>query len=72
MHKRWKVLAVACALAIGMPSGAALAHDPEEFGGTPLTDPFGHKWSLGTHKEDLTPQEINKRAEEFFAHSARK
>jgi len=27
-----------------------------------VTDPFGHSWSLATHKEDLTPQEISKRA----------
>lgn len=32
-----------------------------------LTDPFGHKWSIGTHKEDLTRDEINRRAEAFFA-----
>jgi PhnB protein len=35
-----------------------------------LTDPFGHKWSLATHKEDLTPQEIRKRADAFFAQMA--
>ena len=23
-----------------------------------LTDPFGHKWSLATHQEDLTPQQV--------------
>jgi PhnB protein len=28
-----------------------------------LTDPFGHAWSLGTHKEDLAPAEIRKRAQ---------
>lgn len=28
-----------------------------------LTDPFGHCWSLATHKEDLTPEEIRKRAQ---------
>lgn len=27
-----------------------------------LKDPFGHQWTLGTHKEDLTPEEIGKRA----------
>jgi uncharacterized glyoxalase superfamily protein PhnB len=27
-----------------------------------LADPFGHAWSLATHKEDLTPEEIGKRA----------
>ena len=27
-----------------------------------LEDPFGHKWHIATHKEDLTPEEIKKRA----------
>jgi PhnB protein len=27
-----------------------------------LVDPFGHKWTLATHKEDLTPEEMGKRA----------
>ncbi|MEE9396234.1 MAG: VOC family protein [Methylococcales bacterium] len=31
-----------------------------------LEDPFGHIWFLATHKEDLTPEEISKRAETFF------
>lgn len=31
-----------------------------------LSDPYGHYWSVATHKEDLTVDEINKRAEEFF------
>ena len=31
-----------------------------------LTDPFGHSWSLATHKEDLTPEEIAKRVQEAF------
>ena len=44
MHRRWKVLAVACVAALAMPASAAVAHDPEELGGTPLTDPFGHKF----------------------------
>lgn len=35
-----------------------------------LTDPFGHKWTLATHKEDLTPEEIGKRAQGFFAQMA--
>ena len=24
----------------------------------PITDPFGHKWSLGTAIKDLTPEEL--------------
>ena len=35
-----------------------------------LTDPFGHKWTLATHKEDLTMEEIRKRAQGFFAQMA--
>ena len=31
-----------------------------------LEDPFGHIWFLATHKEDLTPEDINKRAEVLF------
>ncbi len=27
-----------------------------------LVDPFGHVWTLSTHKEDLTPDEIKERA----------
>ena len=27
-----------------------------------VTDPFGHQWAISTHKEDLTPEEINERA----------
>ena len=30
MNRRWKVLAVACATALAMPEGVAVAHDPEE------------------------------------------
>jgi PhnB protein len=26
-----------------------------------LTDPFGHSWSLATHKEDVAPAEMQKR-----------
>lgn len=32
-----------------------------------VTDPFGHEWGIATHKKDLTPEEISKGAEEFFA-----
>ena len=24
------------------------------------SDPFGHRWSIATHKEDLTPEEIQR------------
>ncbi len=32
-----------------------------------LIDPFGHVWSLATHKEDLTPQQVEQRAKAFYA-----
>jgi PhnB protein len=35
-----------------------------------LIDPFGHSWSLATQKENLTPEEIGKRAETAFASCA--
>jgi PhnB protein len=31
-----------------------------------LEDPFGHVWFLATHKEDLSPEEINRRADALF------
>lgn len=31
-----------------------------------LADPYGHQWGVATHKEDLTPEECQKRADEFM------
>lgn len=31
-----------------------------------LTDPFGHQWTLGTHKEDVAPDEMKRRFKEFM------
>jgi PhnB protein len=28
-----------------------------------LVDPFGHQWTIATHKEDLSPEEIGRRAQ---------
>jgi PhnB protein len=28
-----------------------------------LSDPFGHSWSLATHKEDVAPEEMQKRSQ---------
>lgn len=30
-----------------------------------VVDPFGHHWGIATHKEDLTPEEIDRRGAEF-------
>ena len=35
-----------------------------------LEDPFGHRWSVATHIEDLTPEETTRRAVEFFSSKA--
>jgi PhnB protein len=32
-----------------------------------LDDPFGHSWSVATHKEDVAPQEMAKRSKEAMA-----
>jgi LVIVD repeat len=40
MRQRWKVLAAACAVAVGMSGGSALAHPPVDYG-TPLSSPWG-------------------------------
>jgi PhnB protein len=31
-----------------------------------ITDPEGYTWTIATHKEDLTPEEMTQRQEEFF------
>jgi len=36
-----------------------------------FVDPFGHKWSLATHKEDLSQGDVQKRGEAFFAKMAK-
>jgi uncharacterized glyoxalase superfamily protein PhnB len=32
-----------------------------------LVDPFGHEWSIATHTEDLSPDEIEQRGKEAMA-----
>jgi PhnB protein len=31
-----------------------------------LEDPFGHKWTIATHKEDVPPEEMQRRHDEFM------
>jgi len=35
-----------------------------------FTDPFGQTWSVATHKEDVSPAEMQKRMKEFSAQTA--
>ncbi len=56
MTRRWKVLAAACAAGLALSGGVAQAHDPEEMGGTPLTNPFGHKfWFFANYQTAQNP-----------------
>lgn len=32
-----------------------------------VSDPSGHRWSLATHKQDLTPEQVEEGAKKFFA-----
>ena len=36
-----------------------------------VIDPFGHRWWVATHKEDLTPEQMKQRAQQFFAEQAK-
>jgi PhnB protein len=31
-----------------------------------ITDPFGHKWAIATHVEDVSAEEIDRRAAKKF------
>jgi hypothetical protein len=35
-----------------------------------VTDPFGHAWSIATHQEDLTPDEIMERMKKTMMHQS--
>ncbi len=37
-----------------------------------VVDPFGHHWALGTHKEDVAPEEMERRGKAIFAEMAKK
>lgn len=37
-----------------------------------IKDPFGYSWMIATHTHDLTPEQIRKGAEAFFASMAKK
>ncbi|HXH27913.1 MAG TPA: VOC family protein, partial [Candidatus Polarisedimenticolia bacterium] len=36
-----------------------------------VADPFGHEWGLATHKEDLSPEEIQRRGQAWMEQMAR-
>jgi hypothetical protein len=36
-----------------------------------VEDPYGHQWSIATHKQDLTEEQVAANAEAFFANIAK-
>jgi PhnB protein len=52
-------------------AGAAAVSEPElHFYGdrvATIDDPFGHRWNLATHVEDLSPEDLGRRAAEAMA-----
>src|SRR5438132_12798856 len=36
-----------------------------------ITDPFGHNWGLAQHVEDVVPEEMKRRSQEFAAKMAK-
>lgn len=35
-----------------------------------FTDPYGYEWTIATHKEDVTPEEMKRRTDEFMKNFA--
>lgn len=35
-----------------------------------FTDPYGHQWGIATHKEDVSPQDMERRMKDFSAQMA--
>ena len=60
--------AVAAGAAVMMPMGDMFWGD--RFGA--VVDPFGYRWSIATHKEDLLPEEIKQREAEWMKQAAGK
>ncbi|QDU63257.1 Glyoxalase-like domain protein [Planctomycetes bacterium Pan216] len=52
-------------------AGATLTMEPQDqFYGeraAKLLDPFGHEWMLGSHIEDVSPEEMQRRFDKMFA-----
>jgi uncharacterized glyoxalase superfamily protein PhnB len=58
------------AIAAGGQTGSGpMAKMQDQFWGDrsgTFTDPHGYQWTIATHKEDLTPQEMDQRQKEFM------
>ena len=62
-------------VAQAVAAGAVLARPIEDkFYGDrsgSLKDPFGHQWHISTHKEDVPPDELSRRAEKAMKEMAK-
>jgi PhnB protein len=56
------------ARAIAAGATALMAPDDQFYGDRAgrFVDPFGHRWSVATHIEDVTPEEVERRAAAFM------
>jgi PhnB protein len=58
------------AVAAGAKTGSGpMASMQDQFWGDrsgTVTDPHGYQWTIATHKEDLTPQEMKQRQDQFM------
>jgi PhnB protein len=60
--------AIAAGATVSMPLGDQFWGD--RYG--QVTDPFGHNWSLASRKENVAPEEMERRSKEVFAQMAAK
>jgi len=61
------------ALAAGAKPHGQMGQMADQFWGDrsgTLLDPAGYVWTIATHKEDLTPEEMKKRQDEFMKNFA--
>lgn len=59
--------AVAAGATVAMPVADMFWGDR----GGQVVDPFGHRWFLATHREDVPKEELQKRADQFCAQAAK-
>ena len=63
------------ALAAGAQTFGPMGKMADQFWGDrcgTISDPHGYSWTIATHKEDLTPQEMKQRQDEFFKQFAQR
>lgn len=57
------------AVTAGATTHGPMGHMADQFWGDrcgTLTDPHGYQWTIATHKEDLSPEEIKMRQDKFM------